>query len=187
MRGTHIYTSYNDNDHPLHYLTQNRPQNRSIKTTPAQYYSRLYNSLPPATQGTSLRTHIHTHFTATSMLNQNPNSRLGRHPPPISREEETLSRENRVHLARLRCGHHPVLPSYTHRINLSDTDTCTLCNQAQGTLEHVLLHCPHLDTHRNQYNINALDHLWTRPVEVCNFLHDGGVLQDTRTSPPHTQ
>ena len=33
-----------------------------IRKTPAHYYSTLYNTLPPAPQNTSLRTHIHTHF-----------------------------------------------------------------------------------------------------------------------------
>ena len=185
MRGTHIYTSYTDNEHPLHYLTQDRPRNRNIKKTPSQYYSHLYNTLPPKPRNISLKTHIHTHFTSVGMLSQNPNSRLGTYPPHINEEEKTLEREDRVHLSRLRCGHHPVLPSYTHRIHLSDTATCTLCNQEEGTLEHIILHCPHLDTHRNRHNIHTLEHLWTHPVEVCNFLHDGGVFQDTHT--PHTQ
>ena len=77
--------------------------------------------------------------------------------------------------------------SYTKRINLTDTDTWTLCNNAEGNLEHILLHCPHIQTHRLRYNIQSLEHLWTRPVEVYNFLHDAGVLQSTHTSPPHTQ
>ena len=187
MRGTHAYTSYTDPQHPLHYLTQERPLNRNIRKTPAHYYSTLYNTLPPTPQNTSLRTHIHTHFTNRGITRMQPNTILDKHPPPISDEELTLSREERVHLSRLRCGHHPALPSYTKRINLTDTDTCTLCNNAEGNLEHIILHCPHIQTHRLRYNIQSLEHLWTRPVEVYNFLHDAGVLQSTRTSPPHTK
>ena len=39
---------------------------------------------------------------------------------------------------------------------------------------------------KNRYNIQSLEHLRTHTVEVCNFLQDGGVIQSTRTSPPHT-
>ena len=166
-------------------MTANTQYTTSHKTDPKTETSKKLqlNTTQPlqlAPTNTSLRTHIHTQFTAASMLSQNPNSRLGRRPPPICEEEETLSRVNRVHLTRLRCGDHPVLPSYTHRINLSDTDSCTLCNQAQGTLEHIILHCPHLDKHRDRYNIHTLYHLWTRPLEVCNFPGH------TYLIPPHT-
>ena len=187
MRGTHSYTSYTEPTHPLHYLTHDRPLNRNLRKTPAHYYSNFYNTLPPTPRNTSLRTHIHTHFANRSIYSMQPNTILNSYPPPISEEEKTLSREERVHLSRLRCGHHPVLPSYTHRINLSDSNKYTLCNNAEGSLEHILLHCTHLQHHRNRYNIQSLEHLWTHPVEVCNFLQDGGVIQSTRTSPPHTQ
>ena len=60
-------------------------------------------------------------------------------------------------------------------------------DSALSNLEHIILHCPHIQTHRFIYNVQSLEHLWTRPVEVYNFLHDAGVLQSTRTSPPHTQ
>jgi len=187
MRGTHSYTSYTEPQHPLHYLTHDRPLHRHKRDTPAHYYSNFYNTLPPTPRNTSLRTHIHTHFANRSIYSMQPNTILNSYPPPTSEEEKTLSREERVHLSRFRCGHHPVLPSYMHRINLTDSDTCTLCNNAEGSLEHILLHCTHLQHHRNRYNIQSLEHLWTHPVEVCNFLQDGGVIQSTRTSPPHTQ
>ena len=184
MRETHAYTSYTGPQQPLHYLTQDRPLNKNIRKTqaPIQYpSSRTPKYLSPNTHPHPLRKPRH-HQNAAEY-------QTWKTPPFNSEEEIALSRKDKVHLSLLRYGHHPgpALPSYTKRVNVTETDTCTLCNNAEGNLEHIILHCPHIHTHRARYNIQSLEHLWTRPVEVYNFLHDAGVLQSTRTSPPHTQ
>ena len=131
----------------------------------------------------SLRIHIHTHFADRGIYALKASVILNSYPPPISEEEKTLLREERVHLYRIRCGHHPVLPSYTHRINLTVSDTC---NSTEGSLEHIILQCPHSQPYNDRYKIQSLEHLWKHAVEGCNFLQDEGVIQSTRTSPPHT-
>ena len=87
-----------------------------------------------------------------------------------------MSREDRVHLSRLRCGHHPALPSYMNRIGRAPADVCELCLAEPGTVEHVLLHCPTLQEARAHHNITSLEHLWTRPTDVIDFLRSTGVL-----------
>ena len=87
-----------------------------------------------------------------------------------------MSREDRVHLSRLRCGHHPALPSYMNRIGRAPSADCVLCQAEPGTVEHVLLHCPTLQEARAYHNITSLEHLWTRPTDVMDFLRSTGVL-----------
>ena len=175
MRGTHIYSSTLDPSHPLHTTLQHRPTPRHIHNTPASHYTSLFSTLPTLPPDTTLRTHIHTHFTQTAISNHPPNSLLGSRPPPISAAERTLPRLDRVSLARFRCGHHPSLPSYKHRIGRAQSDSCTWCNADVGTAEHVLLHCPSLHEHRHTHDIHSLEHLWSRPVQVAQFLRDSDV------------
>ena len=176
MRGTHQYTSSLDPTHPLHHTLTPRHTARHIHNTPAEHYTSLYNSLPPTPQGTSLRTHIHTHFTSVAIANLAPNNILGARPPEPNPEELALSREDRVHISRMRCGHHPALPSYMHRIGRAPSDLCSWCGREPGTLEHVLLHCTHLQQYRDIHDIHMLEHLWTRPARSINFLRTAGVI-----------
>ena len=181
MRGTHIYSSTEHPSHPLHSLRSapSRPTRRfPPHTTPARYYQDSLASLPPSPPNTSLRTHIHTVFTQRTLDTFPPNSLLGVPPPPTSTpREQNLPRENRVHLAPLRCGHHTSIPQYMHRIGLAPEPTCVHCNSAVGTTEHVLLHCPALQIHRDSYHIHSLEHLWERPEEVVGFLRDASIIQ----------
>ena len=56
--------------------------------------------------------------------------------------------------------------------------TCTLCNNAECNLKHIILHSLH---------IQSLEHLWTHPVEVCNFLQDSQLAPEhTHFTPAHT-
>ena len=47
MRGTLFYISNIKPQHQLHYVTHDRPLNRSKWKTPVHYYSKFYNTLPP--------------------------------------------------------------------------------------------------------------------------------------------
>ena len=180
MRGTHIYTSTAHPSHPLHSLRSapSRPPRRfPPHTTPAQFYQESLDSLPPLPNNVSLHTHIHTTFTQRTLDTFPPNTLLGA-PPPITNtaREQHLPREDRVHLSRLRCGHHTSIPTYMHRIGLAPDPTCTHCNNAEGTVEHVLLHCPALQIHRDRHHIQALEHLWERPEEIVGFLRDASLI-----------
>ena len=176
MRGTHFFTSTVDPGHPLHYMQTPRTTRRHIHNTPAAHYTSLYNTLPPTPDGTSLRRHIHTTFTERALEALPPNSLLGTRPPPISSTENSLPRLDQVHLSRLRCGHHTAIPTYMHRIGLAPNDTCSLCGQSSGSMEHILLHCLTLHTHRATHNIHSLEQLWSHPREVLSFLRDSGIL-----------
>ena len=176
MRGTHFYTSTADPEHPLHYMQTERQTRRHIHLTPAEHYRSLYNTLPPRPHNTTERSHIHTHFTARALASFPPNTLLNTAPPLIAEEERALSRTDRVHLSRLRCGHHPALQSYRHRIGLAEVDECNLCGEVPGDITHVLLNCRTLHDIRQQHDINTLEHLWTRPCDSMQFLHESGVL-----------
>ena len=175
MRGTHIFSSATDPSHPLHYMQTPRQTPRYLHTTPAKHYSDLLNSLPPTPPLTTLRSHIHTTFTRQALLSAPNNSILTYRPPPIADEERDLPRADRVHLSRLRCGHHPLLPTYAHRIGISDSDRCELCLTESGSVTHMLLHCPTIQQHRATHNINTLEDLWHRPLASTLFLHEAGI------------
>ena len=180
MRGTHQYTSTAYPAHPLHHLRsapRKPPRSRPPHKTPASYYSAHLTSLPPTPDDITLRTHIHTVYTRRTIDAFPPNSILGAPPPLINTHEQHLPREDQVHLARLRCGHHTSIPTYTHRIGLAPDSTCPHCDTAEGTVEHVLLHCPALQVHRDSHDIHALEHLWERPEEVVGFLRDASIIQ----------
>ena len=179
MRGTHFHTSTLDPAHPLHYLHDptltRRPRTRPPHITPHGHYNSLYSSVLPVPGGTSLRGHIHTSITRRALEDMAPNSLLGARPPVVDPSERELSRRERVHLSRYRCGHHLGLPTYRHRIGLEDTDDCHFCGASPGSPEHILLHCPPLDTIRQAHNINNMEDLWLHPAESIKFLEEAGV------------
>ena len=47
---------------------------------------------------------------------------------------------------------------------------------ATDAAEHVLLHCPALQIHRDSHHIHSLELLWERPEEVINFLRDASII-----------
>ncbi len=177
MRGTHIFSSTSNPSHPLHYMQTDRQTRRNIHTTPASYYKGLFSSLPPTPPNTSLRKHIHTTFTQRTLLTYPSNTILSAHPPPISDVERSLPRADRVHLSRLRCGHHPSLPTYMHRIGTSDSDLCEACQAEPGSVSHVFLHCPTSQQHRATHNISTLEDLWVRPIASTRYMHEAGITQ----------
>ena len=174
MRGTHIYNATVDPDHPLHYMQDPTQTRRHIHNTPATHYRNLTDSLPPAQDGESFRRRVHTHFTREGVNSLRNNTLLDRRPPDVNPEERLLPRADRVHLTRLRCGHHPAVPAYRHRIGLEATDACTMCGTRPGTVKHLLLDCPQLHTQRNRHNITTLENLWNNPVSTRDFLWDWG-------------
>ena len=181
MRGTQQYTSTSSPTHPLHYMQNPARTPRHIHNTPAEHFHSLYRSLPPCPEGLSERAHIHREFTGRSLDVAPPNSLLGSRPPPVNPRKNSLPRADRVHLSRLRCGHHTSLPHYMHRIGLAPSPDCSLCGGAEGTVEHVLLHCPTIQQHRDTYHIHSLEHLWTHPEESLRFLRASGVVPEAQT------
>ena len=65
-------------------------------------------------------------------------------PPPINPDEADLHRQERMHLTRLRSGHHLALRSYENLIR-SEVDTaCRLCGEGPETVSHIFQECPQL-------------------------------------------
>ena len=103
MRGAQFLATASENpDHPCHYMLAHQPTPCSIKTTPQALYTGLLNT----------SSHIHTHFTNIAIQKLGPNTILGTPPPEIHHSEHALPRTDRVHLSRLRCGHHTALATY---------------------------------------------------------------------------
>ena len=105
MQGTQFLAAASANpDHPCHYMLAHQPIPRSIKTTPQALYNGLLNTIRQHSSS-----HIHTHFTNIAIQKLGPNTMLGTPPPEIHHSELALPHADRVHLNRLRCGHHTAL------------------------------------------------------------------------------
>ena len=101
---------------------------------------------------------------------------LGEPPPPIADSEASLPRESRVHLARLRCGHHPSLLTYQNRIDRTTDPTCRYCGANPETIFHLLEDCPPLSALRAAHGVHHRSHLWSHPAETILFLRSAGLL-----------
>ena len=157
LRGTQILAAATSNQqHPLHYMSNHPHTPRNIKTTPSTRYLTKLNELPPCPPQTSLHNHIHTQITRQSIQSLIDNTQLHGRPPDIHPSETTLPREDRVHLARLRCGHHPALLSYQKRLDYSAGDNGPRCNTQTYNIKHIMEDCTaHIHTCQRR-NIHSL-------------------------------
>ena len=152
-----------------------QPTPRSIKTTPQALYTGVLNTIPHHSSS-----HIHTHFTNLAIQKLGPNTILGSPPPEIHHLELALPRADRVHLSRLRCGHHTALATYRKRIDDSVDEVCTHCSTGTNCLTHIITHCPALAHIRTQHNISSPLDLWHSPANCLLFLRGAGLLGQTR-------
>ena len=140
MRGTQFLAAASAYpNHPCHYMLAHQPTPRSIKTTPQALYIGLLNTIFQRSNS-----HIHLHFTNIAILKLGPNTILGTLHPEIHHSEHTLPRADRVHLSRLRSGHHTALATYRKRIDVSVDEVCIHCNTNTHSLTHIMTHCPAL-------------------------------------------
>lgn len=178
MRGTQFLASViNNTDSPCHYLHNHPPTHRQIANTPHRHYSNILNTMPQPANISHYKKHIHTQLTRQALNNQPHNKILNTPPPDISSTETQLSRSERVHLTRLRCGHHQSLYTYKHRIDNTHTDLCPLCQVSPHTVTHLIVDCPNLAAIRQQHNITTTQQLWSDPVDVVHFLRGAGFLE----------
>ena len=134
MRETQFLAAASANpDHPCHYMLALQPTPRSIKTTPQALYTALLNTIPQHSSS-----HIHTHFTNLAIQKLGPNTILGTPSPEIHHSELAQPRADRVHLSRLRCGHHTALATYRKRIDDSVDEVCTHCSTGTLCLTHII-------------------------------------------------
>ena len=165
MRGTQFLASViNNTNSPCHYLHNHPPTHRQIVNTPHRYYTDILNTIPQPASVTHYKKHIHTHLTRQALNNLPLNKVLNTPPPDICCTETNLSRSERVHLTRLRCGHHQSLNTYKHRIDNTHTDLCPLCQISSHTVKHLIEDCPNLANLRQQHNISQVQQLWSDPV-----------------------
>ena len=137
-------------------------------------------SIPPSPQPhqvVTLNSWIHQSSVSRYLESAQPNTLLGEPPPPpISEEELLLPRADRVHLARLRCGHHLSIPAYEHRIRPDLDPSCRWCQGVPETVLHLFEECPNLAGHRSAENISSVRALWDSPSSSLSFLRAVGVL-----------
>ena len=141
-------------------MTQHPPTHRYIVNTPHRYYTDILESLPPIADPANSTKHIHTELTRRALAQPTHNTILNDTPPQISNTEKQLPRSDRVTLARLRCGHHPDLNTYKHRIDETHTGHLSLTVKLALTLSRI-------------FSQNAL--AWQPPdnnttyIQPCNF------------------
>ena len=75
-----------------------------------------------------------------------------------TKKDDELTRKDQVHLARLRCGHHPLLGYWRAKIGEEVVDACRLCGQpGPETSEHVMSICRGVaDKRPENWNISGL-------------------------------
>lgn len=105
-----------------------------------------------------------------------PNSILGEAPPSINSDELSLTRESRVHLARLRCGHHLSLRSYENRLRPEVDPSCRWCGSAAETIPHLFRECQLLAGERGASGVGDPGDLWADPSASLEFLRSIGLV-----------
>ena len=176
MRGTQFFAAAADPRHPCNHLHRAPPTDRNIHRTPAVHYSNLYSQIPPTPQRRLEKSWIHEQYVSEYLSRPSDNSVLGEPPPLVADSESALPRESRVHLARLRCGHHPSLLTYQNQINPDTDPTCRYCGTAPETVSHLIEDCQPLFALRGACGVQHASHLWSRPAETLEFLRSAGLL-----------
>ena len=178
MRSTQAYAAAADPGHPLHGLHHPVDTRRHLHSTPASHYGSLRTLIPPPPERRTELSWIHQYFVTRSLDGAPSNSLLGDSPPSISSDETMLPRADRVHLARLRCGHHPALLSYECRLRPETDPTCRWCGVTPESLSHLMQECRHLEAERTAVGITHTRDLWNIPSLSLDFLRAAGVVQD---------
>ena len=176
MRGTQFFSAATDPQHPCHHLHHAPPTQRNIHKTPATYYSDLLGRIPQKPPRRTQKSWIHEQFVAEYLAQVPANTLLEEPPPLIADSESSLTRESRVHLARLRCGHHPSLLSYQNRICPSTDPVCRYCGAFPETVPHLLEDCQPLSALRAAHGVQHSIQLWSHPSETIEFLRSAGFL-----------
>lgn len=177
MRGTQFFAAAAQPEHPCNHLHHPLATRRHLRQTPASYYGSLRDLVPPSPQRRSERSLLHEHFVTCSLAAAPSNLVLGALPPPISPDETRLSRLDRVHLARLRCGHHPAFRSYEVRLRPDTDPACRWCRGPSETVPHLFEGCTALAGARRRTGVTSSRDLWDHPAAAVDFLRSAGILQ----------
>ena len=146
------------------------PKQHMLSKLPHNLYT-----LDSSRKSPNTNSHIHTHFTNISIQKLGSNTILGTPPPEIRHSEHSLPRADRVHLSRLRCGHHTALATYRKRINDIVNEVCTHCHTSTHSPTQIMTHCPTLTHIEAQHYISSSLYLWRSTVN-CLLFPQGSIL-----------
>ena len=110
-------------------------------------------------------TSLHTESVRDAIASYAPNRVLKGPPPEVNKEELTLSRPDRVKLARLRSDFCPSLNSYMSRLDNQVQNVCPLCEETPHDTNHLF------GCRKNPTTLTVLD-LWTNPKEAAIFINN---------------
>ena len=175
MRGLQFHASAANPSHPSHHLHNRPPTSRTIHKTPASYHHQLAISIPPKPASRTHRSWIHQQLTARSLHEAKPNSILHARPPDIDPDERLLPHADRIHLSRLRSGHHPALNAYKLRLAPNEDGACRWCHDEAETTDH-LFNCPSLITDRQTAGVSSTTDIWTKPRAAAEFFRALGLM-----------
>ena len=89
------------------------------------------------------------------------------------REEEALSRRDRVDITRFRTGHHPVLRRWLVMVGREECELCRLCGMGEETSEHLWMGCDALMPVRQRHQLGTeMAELAERPAAASAMLRD---------------
>ena len=132
-------------------------------------------TLVSSTPSTDTSSHMRTNNTSIAIQKLAPNTILDTPPTEIHQSEHTpLLRADRVHLCRLRCGHHTALATYQKRIYDSVDEVYIHCS--------TNTHCPALTHIRAQHNISSPIDLWHSPAKCLLLISEADLLRNHNNS-----
>ena len=89
------------------------------------------------------------------------------------KEEETLSRRDRVDLTRFRTGHHPALRRWLVLVGREESPDCRLCRMGDETSEHLWIDCEALVGLRRRHQLGSeMAELVEQPAAASAMLRD---------------
>ena len=160
MRRTNIYTTTECPTHTLHHR----------RSAPA----RRQRARPPHISSDK---QIYAHRQHQHNPKHTANTILGTTPLSTNTEREVhLPRDDRINVSRFCCGHHTDIINDMHRIDQASNADSPHCSSGEGTIEHLLLHCPTFQKHRDLYYIHSLEHLWEHPKETVALFGDASII-----------
>ena len=89
---------------------------------------------------------------------------------------QTCINQERVHLARLRCGHHLALRSYESCLRPEVDPVCRLCGEGQETISHIFQECTQLAVERADAGVSNRRYLWDAPAVTLRFAGTIGLI-----------
>ena len=143
------------------------PSARPLKKTHLNYknsVSPLFPAQPDENSYKYVKKVIHTRSVESTINSYEPSKVLGRTPPPIHKEELTLSRKTRATLSQLRSGYSKMLNNYNHRLDNNIPDECPDCSLTPHNVEH-LFNCQNKPTNL------TIESLWHEPRRTSIFLN----------------